>query len=187
MKNKNYIDYIGKFVFLEIINNGDKGISNYYNGEYLILNQSPNNLYGIKPVAGYGCHDLRCFPLVGVGAYQIISVKEDNKFLKKIAKEIFEFSQEINNEPKQWVSYVYGEAYKNAKRIYDILGEEIPIACNKINCQTVIKNNSDISRIEKKVILSDKMTELIDKVDSCHRERVRNIVDRIFYEIVNLK
>jgi hypothetical protein len=177
--------YIGKFVFLE---KADKTLSAYNNGEYLILRESPSNIYGISLVAGYGSHDLKCFSLIGKEAYDIISIKEDNKFLKKLADDMINFSKEKYKEPKQWVNSVYDGAYRNAVLIYEILGEQVPNVSNIVYYeQPSIKERTNIVVIEKTVVLSDIMTGLIDKIDSCHRERVRNIVNRIFYEIANLK
>jgi hypothetical protein len=177
--------YIGKFVFLEKVDNTQ---STYGNGEYLILRESPSNLYGITLVAGYGSHDLKCLPLIGKEAYEVIRVSKDNKFLKKLADDIINFHGEKYKIPKHWMDSVYDGAYRNALLIYEILGEEVPAVSNIVYYeQPPIKEEINIVKIEKTVVLSDVMTSLIDKVDSCHRERVRNIVNRIFYEIANLK
>ncbi len=97
------MSYLGKLVFLESM---DKKYS-YYSGEYLCLQESPNALYCIKPVAGYGSHELKQFPLVGDGKYNIVSVADiDHNFLDGFIDDMCRFVT-TPREKRQWIGSVY--------------------------------------------------------------------------------
>lgn len=118
--SKDQQNLIGKIVFVERNKPGDS----YYNGEYIVAKQTPNNLYGVSPKPGYGGHELKTFPLIGEGAFSIISQHEDKKFVRETATELLRFSYPVGKE--RWIETVYSGARENARLLFRAIGESAP-------------------------------------------------------------
>lgn len=117
MENKKYI---GQFCFME---QSLKTGSTYDNGEYFITEASPNCLYGIKPVGGYGAHESRAFPVVGEKPWTVISTYRDDERALRAATEMEYFADyKKRGEKSNWIEYVYEGARSNAAKIRRLVG-----------------------------------------------------------------
>jgi hypothetical protein len=121
-------NYIGKIVFVEEANTKSGG---YRDGEYVIVNQSPNNLFGISTRGGLESHEIKALPLVGEKRYNIVSVSEDFEFLQAFVENLENFAKERNSPGKQWISSVYDGALSSARMIRRLLEKtpECPERC----------------------------------------------------------
>jgi len=115
-------NYLGCFVFVERI----KG-SNYNNGEYFIVQQTPHNLYGVKMVGGYGCHELHKFALEGEEAYRVISSYKDDQAARFSLADLKHFAETPKRGEKlAWIESLYGQAASNARLVERVLGLAVP-------------------------------------------------------------
>lgn len=76
--------YVGKVVLVER-RNPTKDYSSYYDGEYLVLDETPNQLFVLPYAPAFSVYDLGGFsmnggklPLHGTGAFDVIRVGEPN-------------------------------------------------------------------------------------------------------------
>ena len=118
-------EYAGKYVFVEQIDNGDKGYSNYHNGEYFCVRHTPATLYCIKPEVGYGGHTVYKFNLIGklTTRYEVISSYTHATSIKNFVKEQTKWIiEETNREGKrQWVESVYSGAKSVVRQVEQVL------------------------------------------------------------------
>lgn len=137
------MNYEGMIVWVEKQDPKD----NYYNGEYIVVKQSPNTLYAVSTKGtGYGAHELRQLPLVGEKPYTVISSKRDDKFVRDFADQMLAFSRETK---RNWIDSVYTGAAANAKKIYDVLGVNV---------------NTDPTEKQKKVqAATEQVTEILKR------------------------
>lgn len=110
-------DYVGKIVFLESI----KPDKSYYNGEYIVVKQSPNNLYCVKPVVGYGSHELKIMDLVGADAYTVLTEYEDDKLIMSVIEGNEKFAAEKNSTGRTWCEGVYIGAAEVARQLRNMM------------------------------------------------------------------
>lgn len=102
-------NYIGKIVFVE-------SADSYRNGEYVIVEQSPNNLFGISTKGGYESSKLETLPLVGDKPFKVVSANFDPAFVKRYAERVRRFATTPSRGEKlQWVEGVYTAALRNAE------------------------------------------------------------------------
>lgn len=64
-------DYVGKIVFVE------PPIGTFGAGEYIIVDQTNNALYGVKLGSAYDGHEVKLIPLVGPVAWTIVRAEPD--------------------------------------------------------------------------------------------------------------
>jgi len=102
---------VGVFVILEQ-SNPDVNHSTYNNGEYLILQQTPNTLYGVKPMVGYEGTLLKPFTLHGQHAYTVFNPCVNVEMLRRFAEGMEAFS--IPPAKPSWNSSVYEAAARVA-------------------------------------------------------------------------
>lgn len=112
--------YEGKFCFMEQI--GEKA-SSYYNGEYLILRQTPYNIYGIKTAGGYDSHDMKVFSLYGGQEKWVVADFKTNVKAMRGLKERLETFYRESKVKKNWVESVYEDCRRHAERIGELLDE----------------------------------------------------------------
>jgi hypothetical protein len=111
--------YIGKIIFLEKC---DPSKSNYGAGEYIVVEQSPNNLYCVKTQGGYDAHEMRAMPLVGVEAWKVVTEHDDPKFLKRFVADLRLFAVEKNTTGRSWIDSVYNGAARIADKLERLIG-----------------------------------------------------------------
>lgn len=140
--SKDQQNLIGKVVFVEKNKPGDS----YYNGEYIVAKQTPNNLYGVSPKGGYGGHELRTLPLIGDGAFLVISQHEDKKFVREVATELLRFSYPVGKG--NWIESVYSGARDNARLLFKAIGESAPETVPVIS----MVSDEQIERVVKAVL-----------------------------------
>jgi len=119
----------GKLVFLERPNTDEdikRGGSpvDMYSGEWLILRETPNCLYCVKPVGCYGCHDAKPFSLVGSRPWTLVSASDTD--LVSLCLDIESFIESGNKPSPQWMRSVYNGASSTLRRIREIIGEQCP-------------------------------------------------------------
>ena len=68
-------DYVGKIVFVE------PPIGTFGAGEYIIVDQTNNALYGVKLGSAYDGHEVKLIPLIGPVAWTIIRAEPDTSGL----------------------------------------------------------------------------------------------------------
>ena len=135
-------NYVGKIVFVENIGTGQNK-SNYYNGEYIIVKQSPNNLYGVSTKGGYNSHELKTFSLIGDNAFNVLSVEENDNYIYRLYNDLKDFSEEGKTpEKRQWIEYVYTNCASNAKMILKAIEEKNSVNITDKNDKiiNIIKN-----------------------------------------------
>jgi hypothetical protein len=113
-------NYVGHIVFVERAN-PNKNYGNYYNGEYIIFRQSPNNLYGYstKNPRAHNAGDERILEITGEGAYTIIAAKRDDDFVRRYAEDLLAFAN--SSDEKKWVDSVYTSARRAGEVIQSLL------------------------------------------------------------------
>jgi hypothetical protein len=125
-------DYKGKIVFLE---KKDPSKSNYGSGEFIVLEQSPNNLYVLGVTGGYGSHSMETKPLVGADAFVVLTDHDDQAFVKRFVRDLRHFADTPKRGEKvQWVESVYDGARRNAQKLEAMLCDcgETPGTLQKI-------------------------------------------------------
>jgi hypothetical protein len=128
--------YIGKLVFVER-ENPDRNHSGYNDGEYIITQQTPGNLYGISlregfSVYGLGGHSAGTqLPLLGAARYRIVQSSDlpawTAKSLDDVEREIAAVLE--GGKKAQWVESVYHRARTNIAKLRDLLPSEKRDAC----------------------------------------------------------
>lgn len=115
-------NYVGKFVFVEAKNPKDS----YYNGEYFCTRRTPSTLYCVKPVVGYGGHEIKQIQLIGKNAYSIIESWADDAAAVDAANAMIAWGRRVEDPDykKQWVEYVYSNVIENAKAILRVIGKK---------------------------------------------------------------
>jgi hypothetical protein len=111
--------YAGKLVFVEVQGNGSDGkpFSNYYNGEYFIIRDTPGTLYAVKLTAGYGGHDIRQLSLIGQNPYKVLaSYAPSPDQITGYIKDMSEFLEQGKTK-KQWVDSAYTSAESNLRAV----------------------------------------------------------------------
>ena len=68
-------DYVGRIVFVE------PPIGTFGAGEYIIVDQTKNALYGVKLGSAYDGHEVKLIPLIGPVAWTIVRVAPDTSGL----------------------------------------------------------------------------------------------------------
>lgn len=120
-------EYVGKFCFLERLSTS--GDVEYGSGEYLVVDESPNVLYCIKPVGGYEGHELRSFPMVGQKKWTVVNTYRDKDRARILAKELLAFSdwKAAGHSKPNWIESVYSGAKNNADRIMKAICEPFTV------------------------------------------------------------
>ncbi len=135
--------YVGKFVFLQrVFDPSENGHSYYNDGEYLIIRETPNVLYGVKPKVGYDFKDLRSFPLVGSQRFEVISCHESKRDVLDLATANLEWAAEALKPggKRIWIESVYTDCQDIAKSLLRTLGIELPPPVEvKIPQKTVVE------------------------------------------------
>lgn len=101
--------YRGKFCWME-------RPEAYDSGEYYIIEESPNALYGIKPVCGYGGHELKSFPMHGAKMWTVVSSYSDEGRAIRLASELIAFDQDKGEKPN-WIGSVYAGCRAHGEKI----------------------------------------------------------------------
>jgi len=90
--------------------------SDYYNGEYFIVMQTPHTLFGVKLAGGYGGHELRTISLAGSEAYTVVGAYQDDAAARVGIDAMKHFAgTPQRGEKEQWVSSVYSACAANAR------------------------------------------------------------------------
>jgi len=87
-------DYVGKIVFVE------PPIGTFGAGEYVIVDQTKNALYGVKLGSAYDGHEVKLIPLVGPAAWMIVRAEPDTAGL--IESTILRLSEFAATPPEDW-------------------------------------------------------------------------------------
>ena len=113
-------DLVGSFAFLALTNDPDQKTGSRYNdGEYLILQQTPTTLYGVKPLGEYQGQERKAFALVGPQAYTVHSHYLDTVALEKFAADTERFATCKDNQA--WDKSVYRRAEEVVRQVQHIL------------------------------------------------------------------
>lgn len=120
-------DYLGKVVFVERAQ-PTKDYSAYYDGEYIVVRQTPNNLYGVPTGGGmFGMFDNeRALPLTGAQRYTVISADDAPETVRQIAEQARQFAAKVNEPNRQWQEHVYHRAAKTADTLEKLLKPKVP-------------------------------------------------------------
>lgn len=114
-------DYRGYVVFVEGRNKD--GSPSYYNGEYVIVEQSPMSLFGVKCKSDvYDVHNLQTFPLDGAAPFTVVRAVRDDEFLRRFVKDAkHAASAKERGEKTSWSDSVYYSARRNAEKLEALL------------------------------------------------------------------
>lgn len=104
-------DYRGMFVFVE---------SKSYNGEYVVVEQSPHAIHCIKAGArdAWDGSYLYSLPLVGDGRMTIISAERDDRNLREMVDTLRQVAgKPARGEKLQWSDSTYHSCGRNAEKL----------------------------------------------------------------------
>lgn len=115
---------VGKLVFLEGLDTDGK--VSYYSGEYLVLRETANALYCVRPMSGYEGHEVKTFNLIGKSAFKVLSESKavETAMLSRLASEQEKFAKDVDSTNRKWCETVYAGAARNAIRMREIVSEQ---------------------------------------------------------------
>ena len=123
--------YVGNFVFVEKVRDpsvDSKNHSTYYDGEYLILRETPYCLFGVKALTGWDFSDVRSLPIKGEAAFRILDSRTDHDEAAEVAARNLKWVEESTgpNGKKQYIESVYDKVRANAKALLRAIGVTLP-------------------------------------------------------------
>lgn len=117
-KNLKENELRGKIVFIG---------GGYGSGEYIILRNSRNVLYCVKPVGGYDGHEVKTFNLLATepkDKYEILDSYDSPNLIRKTAEDLEYFSKsKERGEKPNWIESVYTGAATVARQLKDLAQE----------------------------------------------------------------
>lgn len=159
----NCTDYVGKLVFVEAHRGTltEKEYSNYDGGEYLVIRQSPNLLYGVKIGSAdeYNGRQVKQLALVGERRFNVLSVSCPKRSeVEFFVRELWHNAHKRERGEKlNWVESVYGEAKTTARQLASILNISLP----EIVCAAPYDAGQRLDKLESDVrSLKDKLKSL---------------------------
>jgi len=114
-------NYKGKIVYVE----RKSSESDYGSGEYVIFEQSPNNLFGIPTDGGMcGHYDTRTINLISEKeGYNIVNSYDNQEFIKRMVQAIRNLAAKINDPMKSWGDAVYIRAAEVALKLEALIDD----------------------------------------------------------------
>jgi hypothetical protein len=112
-------NYVGKLVFVE-----NTGAPNYNvtNGEYIVVEQSPNNLFGISTRGGAHSREIKTISLLN---FNVVSSRYDPKFIKEFAAGMRAFGEAPARGAKtEYVASVYSDILATVRYLDRIVKED---------------------------------------------------------------
>jgi hypothetical protein len=135
-------DYIGKIVLVE------PPIGTFGAGEYIIVDQTNNALYGVKLCSAYDGHEVKLIPLIGPVAWTIVRAEPDTSGLIEstilLLSEFAATPPEIRNEGLE--DCIYEGAEYAAGALLRMLERR-----QQQRCQALLR---ELERIEREAIAS---------------------------------
>jgi hypothetical protein len=125
--------YLGQIVYLERANPTGE-YSGYYNGSYLILDETSGELFGtsLRKATAYDIGEPKPFPLVGAAAYRVLAVDAPTQgTLCDLDRIIAEAYDVLTGARKgQWIESVYERAYLRARQARHLIADRFGLPPN---------------------------------------------------------
>lgn len=125
--------FLGQVVYLERVDPTSEH-SGYYNGSYLILDETSGELFGIalRDVTAYEIGHSKTFPLVGAAAYRVLAVDAPNSSAISMLDEVMAEAYDVLTGARkgQWIESVYERAYLRAREARHLIADQLGLPAN---------------------------------------------------------